>query len=149
MIPNNHDWLLKKLIDGYFFFNWWLLIDADNSIKNRKCGQSGLRFKANLLFFPLILLLSCYTPRSRYLSVFRMVLEYFLYFFILHIFCIAFLSWRNHACLLWWVEKEMATHSSVLAWRIPGTEEPGGLPSMGSHRIGHNWWLSSSSSCDE
>ena len=30
----------------------------------------------------------------------------------------------------------MATHSSVLAWRIPGTEEPGGLPSMGSHRVG-------------
>ena len=35
--------------------------------------------------------------------------------------------------------KEMATHSSVLAWRIPGTGEPGGLPSMGSHRIGHDW----------
>ena len=33
----------------------------------------------------------------------------------------------------------MATHSSVLAWRIPGTREPGGLPSMGSHRVGHNW----------
>ena len=37
------------------------------------------------------------------------------------------------------LEKEMATHSSVLAWRIPGTEEPGGLPSMGSHRAGHDW----------
>ena len=37
------------------------------------------------------------------------------------------------------LEKEMATHSSVLAWRIPGTGEPGGLPSMGSHRIGHDW----------
>ena len=35
-------------------------------------------------------------------------------------------------------EKEMATHSSVLAWRIPGTEEPGGLPSMRSHRVGYN-----------
>ena len=34
--------------------------------------------------------------------------------------------------------KEMATHSSVLAWRIPGTEEPAGLPSMGSHRVGHD-----------
>ena len=33
----------------------------------------------------------------------------------------------------------MATHSSVLAWRIPGTEKPGGLPSMGSHRVGHDW----------
>ena len=37
------------------------------------------------------------------------------------------------------LEKEMATHSSVLAWRIPGTEEPIGLPSMGSHRVGHDW----------
>ena len=36
------------------------------------------------------------------------------------------------------LEKEMATHSSVLAWKIPGTEEPGGLPSMGSHRVGHD-----------
>ena len=37
------------------------------------------------------------------------------------------------------LEKEMATHSSVLAWKIPGTGEPGGLPSMGSHRVGHDW----------
>ena len=36
------------------------------------------------------------------------------------------------------LEKAMATHSSVLAWRIPGTGEPGGLPSMGSHRVGHD-----------
>ena len=36
------------------------------------------------------------------------------------------------------LEKEMATHSSVLAWRIPGTGEPDGLPSMGSHRVGHD-----------
>ena len=36
------------------------------------------------------------------------------------------------------LEKAMATHSSVLAWRIPGTREPGGLPSMGSHRVGHD-----------
>ena len=41
-----------------------------------------------------------------------------------------------HFHALW---KEMATHSSVLAWRIPGTGEPGGLPSMGSHRVGHDW----------
>ena len=37
------------------------------------------------------------------------------------------------------LEKEMATHSSVLAWRVPGTGEPGGLPSLGSHRVGHDW----------
>ena len=36
------------------------------------------------------------------------------------------------------LEKEMAPHSSVPAWRIPGTGEPGGLPSMGSHRVGHD-----------
>ena len=36
------------------------------------------------------------------------------------------------------LEKEMVTHSSVLAWRIPGTAEPDGLPSMGSHRVGHD-----------
>ena len=36
------------------------------------------------------------------------------------------------------LEKEMATHSSVLAWRIPGTGEPGGLPSLGSHRVGND-----------
>ena len=40
-------------------------------------------------------------------------------------------TFHSHA-----LEKEMATHSSVLAWRIPGTEEPVGLPSMGSHRVG-------------
>ena len=37
------------------------------------------------------------------------------------------------------MEKEMATHSSVLAWRIPGVGEPGGQASMGSHRVGHDW----------
>ena len=36
------------------------------------------------------------------------------------------------------VEKEMATYSSILAWRIPGTDEHGGLPSVGSHRVGHD-----------
>ena len=47
------------------------------------------------------------------------------------------------AGLLWCLkagalEKEMTTHSSILAWRIPGMEEPGGLPSMGLHRVGHD-----------
>ena len=37
------------------------------------------------------------------------------------------------------LEEEMATYFNVLAWRIPGTAEPGGLPSMGSHRVGHDW----------
>ena len=43
-------------------------------------------------------------------------------------------TFHSHA-----LEKEMATHSSVLAWRIPGTGESGGLPSLGSHRVGHDW----------
>ena len=46
---------------------------------------------------------------------------------------------RTYICIhILTLEKEMATHSSVLAWRIPGTGEPGGLPSMGSHRVGHD-----------
>ena len=43
------------------------------------------------------------------------------------------LAWKDH------LEEGLATHSSVLAWRIPGTGEPGGLPSMGSHRVRHDW----------
>ena len=42
-------------------------------------------------------------------------------------------TFHSHA-----LEKEMATHSSVFAWRIPGTGKPDGLPSMGSHRVGHD-----------
>ena len=44
------------------------------------------------------------------------------------------------------LEKEMATHSSILAWRIPWTEEPGGLQSTGSQRVGHDWATSLSPS---
>ena len=47
-------------------------------------------------------------------------------------------NWSNVACMHA-LETEMATHSSILAWRIPGTEEPGGLPSVGSHRVRHDW----------
>ena len=46
---------------------------------------------------------------------------------------LSLLTFHFHA-----LEKEMATHSSVLAWRTPGTGEPGGLPSLGSHRVGHD-----------
>ena len=50
------------------------------------------------------------------------------------------MGYRTHyiALLELPLEKEMATHSSVLAWRIPGMGEPGGLPSMGSHGVGHD-----------
>ena len=47
-------------------------------------------------------------------------------------------DWNNILLTTLWWEKEMATHSSVLVWRIPGTEEPSGLLSMGSHRVGHD-----------
>ena len=47
-------------------------------------------------------------------------------------------DWSNLACVHV-LEKGMATHSSIIALRIPGMEEPGGLPSMGSHRVGHDW----------
>ena len=49
--------------------------------------------------------------------------------------------WETQVRSLGWehpLQKEMATHSSILAWKIPWTEEPGRLPSMGSQRIGHN-----------
>ena len=48
-------------------------------------------------------------------------------------------TWLKWLSLHGALEKEMATHSSILAWRIPGTEEPGRLLSMGSHRAGHDW----------
>ena len=55
--------------------------------------------------------------------------------------------WKTQVWSLGWndpLEKEMATHSSILAWRIPGVEEPGRLLSAGSQRVGHDWvtWLS-------
>ena len=54
-------------------------------------------------------------------------------------FFVCLFVFRNIKLQKGFLEKEMATHSSILAWRIRGTEEPGGLPSMGSHRVGHDW----------
>ena len=45
---------------------------------------------------------------------------------------------RSDLALIHALEKEMATHSSILAWRVSGTEDPGGLPSVGLHRVGHD-----------
>ena len=47
-------------------------------------------------------------------------------------------GWSDFACTHA-LEKDTAAHSSILAWRVPGTEEPGGLPSVRSHRVGHGW----------
>ena len=52
------------------------------------------------------------------------------------------ISWLSDFTVIFHIhalEKEMATHSSILVWRIPGTKEPSGLPSMGSYRVGHDW----------
>ena len=67
----------------------------------------------------------------------KLYISLYSYLFLVHI---RFLKIRDHILeflvpSIRFLEKEMATHSSVLAWRIPGTEEPGGLPSLGSHRI--------------
>ena len=59
------------------------------------------------------------------------------YHFLIGLFVFLVLSCMS--CLYILAEKVMAPHSSVLAWRIPGTGEPGGLLSMGSHRVGHDW----------
>ena len=63
-------------------------------------------------------------------------------YFLLLIINIVFIDYNKYYNIYLLVafhpEKAMATHSSVLAWRIPGTAEPGGLPSMGSHRVGHD-----------
>jgi len=58
-----------------------------------------------------------------------------------HVVCVCMLCmvcYKCVVCVCMCTEKEMATHSSVLAWRIPGTGEPGGLLSMGLHRVGHD-----------
>ena len=63
-------------------------------------------------------------------------------FLLVYLATCMFLGRKSIACIVFLkqsLEKEMAAHSSVLAWRIPGTGEPGGLPSMGSHRVGHDW----------
>ena len=57
----------------------------------------------------------------------------FFFFFFLAEDWVQSLGWENP------LEKEMANHSSVLAWKVPWTEEPGGLQSLWSHRVGHNW----------
>ena len=60
---------------------------------------------------------------------------FFFFFFKFYFIFKLYITFTFHFHAL---EKEMATHSSVLAWRIPGTGESGGLPSMGSHRVGHD-----------
>ena len=60
-------------------------------------------------------------------------IRHMLFYFDFYVLIVVKFTFHFHA-----LAKEMATHSSILAWRIPGTEEPGGLPSLGSHRVGHD-----------
>ena len=68
-----------------------------------------------------------------------------------HVFILLFPNCLGESIIYWHslLEKEMATHSSVLAWRIPETGEPGGLPFMGSHRVGHDWSDSAAAAVDD
>ena len=61
-----------------------------------------------------------------------------IYTFVLYV-CVSISALQIRSPIPFFLEKEMATHSCVLAWRIQGTGEPGGLLSMGSHRVGHDW----------
>ena len=79
------------------------------------------------------------------IDFFHLVISVYVFFILFKSFSTEYtIAWMStHIFILFGVhfhalEKEMATHSSVLAWRIPGTEEPSGLPTMGSHRIRHD-----------
>ena len=98
----------------------WLLVQVALSYLLLFAFSSFL-FLFSLLFLPPVICL--------YDSILSPLLVYLLYFLFLPFYML----------LIKALEKEMATHSSVLAWRIPGTGEPGGLPSMGSHRVRRDW----------
>ena len=101
---------INRLLGHFFFFSFVLKKQYDSHIKE-----------------------NCEKPlKSEYPNL-PIILFVFLCFIIISVYEHAsFYSSLNI------VEKEMATHSRVLAWRIPGMAEPGGLPSMGSHRVGHD-----------
>ena len=95
--------------------------------------------------FPYLLICFLFPSNNKVLVLFdlpivsemsmSLIFIFIVYFLLLPLGLFAFCSsFHFHA-----LEKEMATHSSVLAWRIPGTGEPGGMPSMGSHRVRHDW----------
>ena len=69
------------------------------------------------------------------INVFKLLMRYFTFFLPYSAFKIQWIFYIYSMSLL---EKAMAPHSSTLAWKIPGTAEPGGLPSMGSHGVGHD-----------
>ena len=108
------------------------------------------------LLLPLFCLIFIFCLYILFLYLYK-ILTLFCYIniFVLFLYCVKQVAWRaavhgvaegrtrlsdfTFTFHFHTLEKEMATHSSVLVWRIPGTGEPGGLPSMGSHRVGHDW----------
>ena len=125
--------IISSKIFSYPFFLFW-----DPYNRMLVClilSQRSLNYRQFFSFFLL------YSTLQKLFPPFYFPAHWFI--LLLQIFCYWFLqTWQSnftftlhfHA-----LEKDMATHSSVLAWRIPGTEEAGGLLSMGSHRVGHNW----------
>ena len=94
--------------------------------------------------FPYLTTIKSDKQKQKHLLVFIQLEIFMSRYTYLHCVLCTFFVWSTLLllCLLWPkdpLEKEMATHSSVLAWRIPGTGDPDGLPSMGSHRVGHDW----------
>ena len=132
-----------KLGLGFFFFNpvWlsWLFNYSLCSIQMQcSCGYNWIKSTTMLAFSFCLHFCSCplYSPfywvNCDYFSTKLYLLSYFDISFLFFRDCS--FTFHFHA-----LEKEMATHSGVLAWRIPGMAEPGGLLSMGSHRVGHDW----------
>ena len=117
-----------------------ILLDFCLADKLILCSLKFSWRKQLLLYTIIILLFLNWYYTDLICCTFLMLWGYYLllFFFQTLVFTlILFFSFID--CSINCLEKEMATHSSGLAWRIPGTKEPGGLPSMGSHRVGHDW----------
>ena len=136
-----HDWVTDAFT---FILSWtwiYILVSLSNSVPLS-------HFSIFPLFARIFLHLLCEKADSHHLSLIYLIVQFQ---------CMCMYAKSLQSCptlcnprdcsppgsfvyrILQALEKEMATHSSVLAWRIPGTGEPGGLPSMGSHRVGHEW----------
>jgi len=101
----------------------WLSLPCMHMCSHDHPSLHYVSLRGNLLINFFIIPMSSKTPGQQH--IFRVISIQSSHFFLL----ISSLA----------TEKAMATHSSTLAWKIPWTEEPGGLPSMGSHRVGHDW----------
>ena len=128
------NFLLCKMSFSNFYLTGWLWLNTSNQ------QLSGIYSNITIIFFLTFLSISFFSNPSKY-SCLENPMDGGAWWAAVHgvaksrirlsVFPFTF---HFHA-----LEKEMATHSSVLAWRIPGAREPGGLPSMGSHEVGYDW----------